>query len=134
MTNEYSEAVSETLEILKYLDDELLNKIPLEVIKKLKKQKLDSYINKFENKLELDKITDKAKDILAVLYREYIANEEEKIEFDKMLNQNDLKGDGKDYTIKKLEEQQKSKDEFLPVVVKKSFIQKVFEKLFKKNI
>ena len=134
MTNEYSEAVSETLEILKYLDDELLNKIPLEVIKKLKEQKSDSYINKFEKEIEPGKITDKAKDILAVLYHEYIANEEEKIEFDKMLKQNDLKGDGKDYTIQKLEEQKNSKEEFLPAVVKKSFIQKIFEKLFKKSI
>lgn len=134
MTNEYSEAVSETLEILRYLEDETLNKIPLDVIKKLKEQKSDSYKNKFENEVELEKISDKAKDILAVLYREYIANDEEKIEFDKMLDENEVKGDGKNYSIKKLEKQEEVSKEFLPVVVKKSFWQKIFEKLFKKSI
>ena len=55
-------------------------------------------------------LSDKAKDVLAVLYRKYIANEEEKIEFDKMLEQNEFKGDGKDYTIKKFQEQRETSE------------------------
>ena len=134
MINEYSEAVSETLEVLRYLEDELLNKIPLEVIKKLKEKKSDSYVNKFENEVDPNKLSDKAKDVLAVLYREYIANEEEKIEFDKMLDENEYNGDGKDYSIKRFERQEEISNEFLPVVVKKSFMQKILEKIFKKRI
>lgn len=135
MINEYSEAVSETLEVLKFMEDELLNKIPLEIIKKLKEQKSSTYINKFDNAIEIDfdKLDEKTKDILAVLYRDYIANEEERIEFDKLLDENERKGNGQDYTIKKFEKQEERND-FLPVEVKKkSFIQRIFENLFKNN-
>ena len=103
MNNEYDEAISEVLEIMKYMEEELLTKIPLDVIKKLKQKRLASYKNKFDETHEVDfsKLSDKAIDVLAVLYREYIANEEEKIEFDKMLDENEIKGDGADYTIKR---------------------------------
>lgn len=134
MINEYSEAVSETLEVLKFMEDELLNKIPLEVIRKLKQHRSTSYINKFDDAIEInfDQLGEKTKDILAVLYRDYIANEEEKIEFDKLLDENERKGDGENYTIKKFEK--KEANTFLPVAIeKKNFIQKIFEKIFKIN-
>ena len=74
MNSEYSEAISEVLEILQYLEDDLLNKIPLDVIKGLKKysSKTDKY--KFINTKGVitDKVSEKAKDIFAVLYRRYI--------------------------------------------------------------
>ena len=134
MINEYSEAVSETLEVLKFMEDELLNKIPLEVIRKLKQHRSPSYINKFNDAIEInfDQLSGKTKDILAVLYRDYIADEEEKIEFDKLLDENERKGDGENYTIKKFEK--KETNTFLPVAIeKKNFIQKIFEKIFKIN-
>ena len=133
MINEYSEAVSEALEVLKYLEDELLNKIPLNVIKKLKEQSLTSYTNKFEDEVDPSKLSDKAKNVIAVLYRDYIANEEEKVEFDKLLHENELKQVNQEYTIKRFEKQEKQVSEFLPVVAKKSFMQKIFEKIFKTN-
>lgn len=134
MNNEYSEAFSETLEVLKYMEDELLNKIPLELIRKMKLQRSESYINKFEDKNEVDfnQLSEKTKNILAVLYRDYIADEAEKIEFDKMINQNELKGNGQDYTIKKFEKERVHTNDFLPAIVpKKSFIKKLFETWFK---
>ena len=88
MINEYSEAIGEILEVLKFMEDELLNKIPLDVIKKLKAQKSPTYINKFDNVLEIDfdKLDEKTKNILAVLYRDYVANEEERVEFYRSLS------------------------------------------------
>lgn len=137
MNNEYSEAISEVLETMKYMDEELLTKIPLDVIKKLKEKRLKTYINKFDEtrKVDFSKLSDKAIDVLAVLYREYIANEDEKIEFDKMLDENEIKGDGADYTIKKFEkhDQQEKQEENLPAVIKKNFFQRIFEKFFKTN-
>lgn len=137
MNNDYSEAISETLEILQYLEDDLLNKIPLEVIKKLKEQSSKTYIQKFKDVGEVDtsKLSDKAKDVFAVLYRDYIANEEEKIEFDKMLYENDLK-EGSNISIKTLFEKKEitvTQDELLPVIPKKGFIQKILDKIFKKR-
>lgn len=137
MKIEYSEAVSETLEILKYMDDELLNKIPLDIIKKLKEKKSETYVNKFDEKdgIDVNKISERTKNILAVLYRDYIANEQEKIEFEKMLLENEINGDGKDYNIGKFEKQSNStySSEFLPVEIKKNFWQKLINKLFKHN-
>lgn len=134
MKIEYSEAVSETLEILKYMDDDLLNKIPLDIIKKLKEKKSETYVNKFDEEqgIVIDRISEKAKNIIAILYRDYIANEQEKIEFEKMLYENEIKGDGKDYEIKKFEKQNNT-SEFLPIEIKKNFWQKLINKLFKHN-
>lgn len=137
MKNDYSEAISETLEILQYLEDDLLNKIPLEVIKKLKEQSSKTYIQKFKDVGEVDtsKLSDKAKDVFAVLYRDYIANEEEKIEFDKMLYENDLK-ESSNISIKPLFEKKETiatNEELLPVIYKKGFIQKILDKIFKKR-
>ena len=135
--NDYSEAISEALEILQYLEEDLLNKIPLEVIKRLKEQSSKTYIYKFKDVGEVDtsKLSDKAKDVFAVLYRDYIANEEEKIEFDKMLYENDLKESSK-MSIKPLFEKKEitvTQDELLPVIPKKGFIQKILDKIFKKR-
>ena len=137
MNNDYSEAISETLEILQYLEDDLLNKIPLEVIKKLKEQSSKTYIHKFKDMGEVDasKLSDKAKDVFAVLYRDYIANKEEKIEFDKMLYENDLKKSS-NVSIQPLFEKKEiisTNEEFLPVIPKKGFIQKILDKIFKKR-
>ena len=135
--NDYSEAISEALEILQYLEEDLLNKIPLEVIKRLKEQSSKTYIYKFKDMGEVDtsKLSDKARDVFAVLYRDYIANEEEKIEFDKMLYENDLKESSK-MSIKPLFEKNEitvTQDELLPVIPKKGFIQKILDKIFKKR-
>ena len=135
MQNKYSEAISEVLEVMKYMDEDLLNKIPLELINKLKSQRLETYVNKFEIEIDPDKLSDKAIDILAVIYRDYIANDEEKIEFDKMLDENELKGDGRDYTIKRFEKIEINEEEKMPAEIKKGFFEKLFEKIFrfKKN-
>ena len=135
--NDYSEAISEALEILQYLEEDLLNKIPLEVIKRLKEQSSKTYIYKFKDMGEIDtsKLSDKARDVFAVLYRDYIANEEEKIEFDKMLYENDLKESSK-MSIKPLFEKNEitvTQDELLPVIPQKGFIQKILDKIFKKR-
>lgn len=135
MNNEYNEAISETLEVLQYLEEDLLNKIPLDVIRSLKKQSSKTYIYKFAEtkKVDPNKLSDKAKAVFAVLYRKYIANEEEKIEFDKMLYENETK-ENSEVVIKPLfEKQEKITEEVLPVIYKKSFIQKIIDKIFKKR-
>ena len=137
MNSEYSEEISEVLEILQYLEDDVLNKIPLDVIKGLKKYSSRTYTYKFMNKKGViqDEVSEKAKDFFAVLYRRYIANEEEKIEFDKMLYENDLKESSKMF-IKPLFEKKEiivSQDELLPVIPKKGFMQKILDKIFKKR-
>ena len=131
----YREAVSEVLEILQFADEEIINKIPLEVLKKLNSQKSITYIPKFKEtqKIEVEQISKKAKAILALLYRDYICTEEERKEFDKQLVETNTQNqENMDYSIKKF--QKDTKIEFknaLPVEVKKNFIQKILDKIFK---
>lgn len=136
--DEYREAVSEVLEILQFADEEIINKIPLEVLKKLNSQKSITYISKFKDtqKIEVEQISKKAKAILALLYRDYICTKEERKEFDKQLIEaNTQNQENMDYSIKRFHDNTKdTKLEFknaLPVEVKKNFIQRILEKLFK---
>ena len=133
--DEYREAVSEVLEILQFADEEIINKIPLEVLKKLNSQKSITYIPKFKEtqKIEVEQISKKARAILDLLYRDYICTEEERKEFDKQLVETNTQNqENMDYSIKKF--QKDTKIEFknaLPVEVKKNFIQKILDKIFK---
>lgn len=134
--DEYREAVSEVLEILQFADEEIIYKIPLEVLQRLNSQKSITYISKYKDtkKIENEQISKKAKAILALLYRDYICTEEERKEFDKMIEKNHLQDNSnEDYSIKKFNPKD-TKIEFknaLPVEVKKNFIQRILEKLFK---
>ena len=133
--DEYREAVSEVLEILQFADEEIINKIPLEVLQKLNSQKSITYISKFKDtqKIEVEQISKKAKAILALLYIDYICTEEERKEFDKQLVETNTQNqENMDYSIKKF--QKDTKIEFknaLPVEVKKNLIQKILDKIFK---
>lgn len=131
-TKDYSEAISEVLELLQLADEEIIKKIPLEVIQKLNKGKSDTYKSKFDEMHEIEEkdLNPKAKAILAFLYRDYICTEEERREFDKILQENSKIQEEK-YSIKKFEQKEVEQINNLPVEVKKSFIQKIFEKLFK---
>lgn len=132
--NDYREAISETLEILQFANEEIINKIPLEVIQRLNSQKSITYISKYKDTIEIkeEQISKKTKAILAVLYRDYICSEEEKKEFDKILEENEEKIFPKEYEINKLNSKD-TKIEYknaLPVEVKKNFIQRILDKLF----
>ena len=135
-TVDYREAISETLEILQFANEEIINKIPLEIFQKLNSQKSITYIPKFKDTQEIreEQISEKAKAILAVLYRDYICSEEERQKFDKKIEENECKNnDTNNYTIEKFNKKD-TKIEYknaLPVEVKKSFIKKMLEKIFK---
>lgn len=78
----YSKVYKELDEIFKYLPQEILNKIPIELISKIKEEKDEQYeyevihIADFRNQ-EMLKET---RAILAILYRDYWASEEERKE------------------------------------------------------
>ena len=133
---DYREAISEVLEILQLADEEIINKIPLEVLQKLNSQKSITYISKFKDtqKIQEEQISKKAKAILALLYRDYICSEEERKEFDKSIEKNnDKNNSNSDYSLKRVHEKD-TKLEFrnaLPIEVKKNFIQRILEKIFK---
>lgn len=136
---DYKEAVSETLEILQFADEEIINKIPLEVLKRLNSLKSITYTSKYKDteKIDKEKISGKAKAILAVLYRDYICSEEERKEFDKLLEEKQKSKNNnhnlKEYNINRfdLKNTKTELENTLPIEVKKNFFKKILEKVFK---
>lgn len=93
ITEEYKFAVSEVLDVIKHMDEQDIDKIPMETIVGLNKNKLNNYVSciDFTKPLEQSNISNTATKILAYIYREYLCSEEEKKEFNKILLENHIK-------------------------------------------
>lgn len=80
---EYRNAYSEVLEILKYISEEELNKIPEDMIKTFKENANNDYYFSYNPDKTLDEqlVSKTAKYIIAILFRDYWAtqNQREKI-------------------------------------------------------
>lgn len=90
---EYAIAVTEVLEILKTFSDEDVEKIPKKLIENFETYKLDDYDYKYDYSKPFSKIEMgvNTKAILGVIYRNYWCNEEEKAEYDRILQENQEK-------------------------------------------
>lgn len=93
ITKEFAEASAEINEILKYLPEEYVGKIPNKLRDFFKKVEDKEYVTNIDPNKSLDEqdIKPKTKTLLTILYREYWCNEEEKAELDKILIDNDKK-------------------------------------------
>lgn len=91
VSEEYKIAATEALSILEYLPQIEVDKIPNKFKEFLKANSLSTYKPNFDYSLGLDKIElkDKTKFLLAMIYRNYICSEEERLEYDKILCQNE---------------------------------------------
>lgn len=81
----YRNAFKEVDEILKYTDIDLVNKIPKKFINFLRENMNNNYEFNVQEGLHLNKqkLSEEANNILALIYRDYWATEEEKEEFRK---------------------------------------------------
>lgn len=93
VTKEFAEASAEINEILKYMPDEELKKIPSKLRDFFKEVASKDYVTNINPDLPLDKqqIKEKTKDIIALIYRNYWCSEEERKELDQKLIENDRK-------------------------------------------
>ncbi len=78
MTEAYKEAFTEVNEILKYLNKDLLKKIPKEFIDNIKENMSTTYISKYDNTKGINEqnLKQETRAILSVIYRDYICNED----------------------------------------------------------
>lgn len=90
---EYKIAATEVLDILEYLPKSTVNKIPNKFKEFLKENSNVDYKPNFDYSKGLDKIklTHKTKLLLAMIYQNYICSEEEKINYNKILHENEEK-------------------------------------------
>ena len=73
VSKEYSIAVAEVLDILKYTDEELVKKIPEKLMKFWENDKSKTYIPKLDHNKKLTEmqLTPKTKSLLAMIYLKY---------------------------------------------------------------
>ena len=136
--DDYAKAYTEIIEILKYISKEDLNKIPQEKLEFYLKKRDVNYQFKYDDKLlfEQQKISRLTKIIIANLYVEYWAEEEErkqiknkdKLELEKQESQKREK-----YSYDNLFKKNKRESEITSMVVvkEKNIIQKILYKIKK---
>lgn len=87
-----SDISKETLTFLAFFDNKMIEKIPGHIITKLCEEaadsKLDFYID-VNKSFEEQKISEKSKDLISLIYYDYIAEEDEKKEILKQWNLNE---------------------------------------------
>ena len=141
---EINDVAEETLEVLRYFDNEFVSKIPRNVIKKLEELAIDSdekvIIDK-SKKLNEQAISEECKGLISLIYYNYFTNDEEKKEILNIWNENErlyqeeLSQKYKIDIILKNEKQNNDIQENLLVVKEnKNIFQKIWsfiEKLFK---
>ena len=90
ISTEYKEAMAEVLCILRLSDEQVIKKIPLDVIKNLKEnaENIEGVEEKFEMYHDDISVLDLKQETLALLaaiYRKYLCTEEQRVSFDKRL-------------------------------------------------
>ena len=89
--SEYRIAATEVVYILDYFSEEFKANIPTNFLKFLNVQAIPEYNPNFDFSHGLDRLElrNKTKTLLAMIYRNYICSEKEKIEYEKILKQNE---------------------------------------------
>ena len=140
---EFSEGVTETLDILNHMDKSYTDKIPKKFKDFLEENKSDSYIPNLDNskKIKEMNLKEKTKDILATIYMNYWCNAEQKENYIKTLKQNEEKYQEelkekynpdnifKNKTQKTIQQEQPVQENVDLVEVKESFFTKFIKKL-----
>lgn len=101
MDNKYSKAYAEVYEILKYVPQESVNKIPIEIRKTFDKCREKSYNFRIDITKSFDEqvLLDETKAILANIFRDYWATPEQRERILKKEEQDRLKAKLKSYEV-----------------------------------
>lgn len=91
LTNEYKEAIAETLDILYNSDKYIINKIPKKLIDFFEENKSQTYKSNLDYNQEITEMNlkPKTKSIISMLYLNYICDKDEKIKLRKKMEQNE---------------------------------------------
>ena len=93
ITNDYAKVFTEVDEILSYLPEELLSKLPARLKNEIKNNKDTEYEFKYNEKKELmnQDIYEQTKDFISLIYIMYICNKTEKRELLEACKENERK-------------------------------------------
>ena len=90
---EYSKSLYQINEIIKYMTPNLKSRIPKKFISYFENNKSKDYNWKIDETMPLEKqnLLPTTKEILTVLYKDYICDDLERVELEKILNNNEIK-------------------------------------------
>ena len=93
VSTEFSEGISETLDILNHMENTYIEKLPKKFIEFLEKNKSVEYISSLDHSKKINEMNlkEKTKDILAAIYMNYWCASQQKTEYNKLLKQNEIK-------------------------------------------
>lgn len=89
---EYLNSLYQVSEIIKYFSPELKNKIPKKLLTYFEENKSQNYnwnLDKTKS-LKEQKLLENTKEILSMIYKEYLCDEKEKLEIEKILIDNEI--------------------------------------------
>lgn len=138
MSNAYSKAYVEVLEIISHFSEEDFKKIPKSEIDFYNENKDNEYEFKINPNIDLNEqnISREANAILVAMYRDYFATENQKQILEKLLKQNEQKEEEKkrkkynpDDIFKKDKEDSKieNNNEILPIEIEEKWYQKILD-------
>lgn len=138
------ESIAEVLEILDHMEQQYINKIPTKFLNFLQNNKDVNYEKHIDVNVDINSQISKNKTraLLGILYYNFWCNEEEKRNFEKKLKENEAKKQmelSKNYNYEDLFKKDikvEIKNEDLPIVVKKTWYQKLisfFKRAFNKE-
>lgn len=89
---EYLNSLYQVSEIVNYLSPELRNKIPKNLIMYLEQNKSKNYIWNLDKTKSLkdQELLNNTKEILTMIYKDYLCDEKEKLEIEKVLIDNEI--------------------------------------------
>lgn len=134
--SDYSKVFKELSEIFKFIPEEQMKKIPDELVKKIEEKKDNGYnyevihIEDFQNQNMLKE----TRAVLAVLYRDYWASEEERKkikeqERDELIKRGEELGKNNKEIFTKNDNNIEKEAENAIIVYKESFIRKIIKKI-----
>lgn len=142
MNIEFSESISETLDILNHMGKNYTERIPKKLIDFLEKNKLDDYVSGLDHSKRLKEMNlkENTKDILAAIYIDYWCTPEQREVYKKVLIENERKHQEElkekhniDNVFKEktqiIVEQEESKEEKSLVLKKESFLKRLIKKI-----
>lgn len=88
---EFSEGISETLDILNHMDKTYIDRIPKKFIEFLNNNKSADYISNLDHSQKINEMNlkEKTKDILATIYMNYWCDSQQKANYSNLLKQNE---------------------------------------------
>ena len=139
VTDEYKIAVTELLDIFNHLPEETIKKVPKKLIEFFQNNKITDYKCEIDYSKGLDKLDlrPKTKALLAMVYKNYLCDENQRENFEKILIQNEeeyQKELRKKYSPEKNFENNTKKYEELKAEEKQlmEYKEKWYKKVFKK--